>query len=241
MSGAKGCGPSDVRRVLLGNVLCNQRAPGFAAHLWQLAELDLTVIVRDALPRYAGHEESLLMMQPLGPRPPQGFPLWPRSQLVQRLQGSDDDGKPVPFPPDPTVLVLTDVPTRIELQPAPDPANQPAGFDFWGGGADDLARPSLWLATMAGLPENLFSGRFLHVDITKGDQVAAVVEKRDRLREFKTELRAALLARGAFSATEATACDVTAAVCFADHRGDQAKPLPEALTKLTRADRERHR
>ncbi|MCA8965811.1 MAG: hypothetical protein KDC48_13085 [Planctomycetes bacterium] len=234
-SPAKGCKENDVRRALLGNVLCNQRAPGFAAHLWDLAELDLHVNVVDGLPS-AAHQRGVWLLPGFEPAPAplDGFPPLPRSQLGMRLQGHDDEGKPVPFPVDPAVLVLIDTPTRIELLPAPDPSTQPAGFDYWGGGADNIARPPMWLATMSGLRENLFAMRYRHLDLTKGEPQQQVEKWRDGLREFKATLRGALVERGALSTEEAAACRDEVAIEYVDQRGDTSKPLPEALTKLAR-------
>ncbi len=231
---AKGCKKNDVRRALLGNVLCNQRAPGFAAHLWRLAELDLHVTVRDGLPSAAQNVGLWVLPNPEPtPPPPTGFPPLPRSRLGMRLQGHDDAGKPVPFPVDPDVLVLTDTPTRIELQPAPAPSPVPAGFDYWGGGAENIARPSLWLATMSGVRENLFSMRYRHLDLTKGEPTQLVTKWRDDLQEFKAGLRDALVAHEALSAEEAAACKDSVAIDYIDYRGDISKPLPESLTTLS--------
>ena len=231
---AKGCEENDVRRALLGNVLCNQRAPGFAAHLWALAELDLHVNVHDGLPPVA-RDAGLWRLPTFEPTPPPptGFPPLPRSRLGMRLQGHDDAGKPVPFPVDPDVLVLTDTPTRIELRPAPAPSTQPPGFDYWGGGAENIATPSLWLATMSGVRENLFSMRHRHLDLAKGESAELVTKWRDDLREFKATLRDALVEHAALSAAEAATCKDAVAIDYADYRGDIREPLPESLTKLS--------
>lgn len=230
---ANGCRENDVRRALLGNVLCNQRAPGFAAHLWELAELDLHVNVFDGLPPAARKVGVWVLpsFEPPAP-PPDGFPPLPRSRLGMRLQGHDDQGKPVPFPVDPEVLVLIDTPTRIELLPTPDASIRPAGFDYWGGGAENIARPSLWLATMSGVLENLFSRRHRHLDLTKGEPKEQVEKWRDGLREFKVTLRDALVEHDALSPEEAAACRDDVAITLVDFRGDTSKPLPESLTKL---------
>lgn len=239
---AQGCKENDLRRALLGNVLCKQRAPGFAAHLWDLAELDLHVHVHDGLPSGAQIGGGIVLPRSRStPHHPEGFPPLPRTQLGMVLQAHDDHGKPLQFREDPAVLVLVETPTRIELRPKPDPATQPAGFDYWGsGGAENIARPTLWLATLSGIGEHLFSSH-RHLDLTKGEPAGLVARWRDDLRQFKVTLRAALVEHGALSADESATCRDAVAIDYLDHRGDTSKPLPASLTKLAQPPEEKDR
>jgi hypothetical protein len=212
--------PSEIQRLALGNLLCRQKAPGFAALLWQQARFDLQVTVRGpglssdflSFELYASKVEEVAA----------GFPPEPVYWL-QRCVTTDIGPKP-----EGAIDLLAPGTQAVEFLRAEKEqgaVGTGAGLALFVANGDESIA---WLETMAGC--RLGSGedpRRVVLDFTMPAAfVSDVVAARQRLTRARRDLRVALLAAGALTTEEASVADPVVEVIVADNRSDMKTPLP---------------
>lgn len=214
----------DMRRVLVGTVLCERRAPGFAALLWRTANTALHVTVNNPGGGF-GRAMSFQLPETRRTAPPEGFPKLPDYRLFERQPQKDpvdrlaSDGRQ-------HELLLARTPTRVGFSRNGQVEMRLDAALLW----PSAQRESTWLTTIAsGAPDHLRGMR--NVTVKLGDDeatfVTAVREAQAKFVAAKTVLRDKLVAAGALTAEEAAKCDTSVEIVFDDRREDVSKPLPK--------------
>lgn len=205
-----------LRMQAIGNVLCAQKTPGFAAFLLDHADLDLHATVVSPGRRMVTSSANQRVFFPGPPRLPAGLPPLPVFTFLRTDRPGNTTCEWVA--PGPIEVGIA----RRQLAQEPPVALSPARSDP----APDLAAGLPWLRALAGdraAPATAVTVRFTGAEACARELTAA----RLALREFRRQLlRDLVQARALGEADAARLGAVAVQVHVIDERADQTVPLP---------------
>jgi hypothetical protein len=206
--------PSGLRTLALGNILAAQRAPGFAAIVWQQLNLDLHVVASDDGTSVFSRSTQIPIDDRSGTPP--GFPCEPTYELVTRLAATQAQWLIAQT----GWLTTGRTPVGFRRMFQPDDGRRVFMFEQPEHGLS-------WVRMMA--PMNLQRSDTEQVITFKSRDsfLEEVVAARGKLVEHKRAALRALVAAGAMTADEAAAAAGSTEVHVDDQRANRSEALPD--------------
>lgn len=205
-----------LRLQAIGNVLCAQKTPGFAAFLLDHVDLDLHATVVSPGRRTVTSSSNQMVFFAGPARLPAGLPPLPVFTFLRTDRPGNTTCEWVA--PGPIEVGIA----RRQLAQEPPVARSPA----WPDPASGLAAGLPWLRALAGdraAPATVVTIRFTGVQACARELAAA----RDALREFRQQLLRDLVQAHALGEADAARLGaVEVQVHVVDERADQTVPLP---------------
>lgn len=205
-----------LRLQAIGNLLCEQKTPGFAAFLFENTDLDLHVkVVAPGIRVRHSHSSTTVF---LGPQPglPPGLPPVP----VYTYLRTDTPGNNV-------CELVAPGPIGIGIARRQLAKEAPRARSGASGDADGLAAPLPWLFALAG--DRPVPTTSAEIPFHGAEQyLADLVEARNGLRDYRRRLLADLVAGKALGEVDADRLGkIDVQVHTTDERKDKSVPLPE--------------